>query len=65
MPERKQSVTPSPLPTFAERRNGWNEEALAAYLAERERAQADVVLRRPPARPAAANGRYNPKRWRG
>lgn len=65
MPERNQPVLPSPVPTGAERRNGWNEQSLAAYLAERERAQADVVLRRPPARPATTNGRYNPKRWRG
>jgi len=54
-----------PFVTDAERRNGWDEESLAKYLAERERAQADAVLRRPPAKPVAANSRYDPKRWRG
>ena len=52
-------------PTADERRNGWDAASLAAYLAERERAQADAVLRRPPAKPTVVNGRYNPLRWRG
>lgn len=64
MEDSKEQVTLSVTLTDAERRNGWDEESLAAYLEEREKAQADVALRRPPAKSAAANGRYNPLRWR-
>ena len=50
--------------TEEERKNGWTEKALEAYLAEREKAQAEVVLNRLPARPRWANNRYDPLRWR-
>lgn len=55
--------------TDEEKKNGWTEETLRAYVAERERAQAGVVMfepeyRRTP-RPRWANSRYNPLRWRG
>ncbi len=45
--------------TDDERRNGWTEETLAAYVAEREQAQAESVLNRPLARPKWANNRYD------
>ncbi len=54
-------------PTDEEAKNGWDTEALTAYLAERERARAVTVMamfnRRPP-RPRWANHRYSPFRWR-
>ena len=53
--------------TDEERRNGWTPETLTAYLAERERAQAGVVMfdpeyRKPP-RPKWANNSYNPMKF--
>ena len=50
--------------TDDERANGWTEVTLKAYLADRERAQADVVLNRDPPKPRWANSLYNPLRWR-
>ena len=54
--------------TDEERANGWTEESLAAYVKERERAQAGVVMFEPeyrkPHRPKWANNSYNPLRWR-
>lgn len=50
--------------TDDDRKNGWNEETLAAYVTEREAAQAETVLNRPPPRPKWANNQYNPLRWR-
>ena len=51
--------------TEEERRNGWTEETLQAYVAEREKAQATAVLDRQPSRPRWANSLYSPMRWRG
>ena len=55
--------------TDEERRNGWTAETLAAYIAERERAQAGVVLFDPEyrsmPRPKWANNHYSVMRWRG
>jgi hypothetical protein len=64
MEDSREPATHSVILTDTERRNGWTAESLAAYLEERERAQADAVLRRPPAKPSTVNGRYNPLRWR-
>ena len=51
--------------TDAERKNGWTEATLKAYLADRERAQADVILNRDPPKPKWANSLYDPlKLWR-
>ncbi len=54
--------------TDEERKNGWTVEKLAAYVKEREQAQAGVVMFNPdhrkPRRPRWANNRYNPMRWR-
>lgn len=55
--------------TEDEKKNGWTVETLTAYVAERERAQAGVILfdpeyRRKP-RPKWANNFYSPLRWRG
>ena len=54
--------------TDEERANGWTEETLAADIAEREKAQAGVVMFDPeyrkPQRPKWANNRYNPLHWR-
>ena len=56
-------------PTDNELKGGWTKETLAEYLAERERAQAGVVMFNPdyrkPQRAKWANNRYNPMRWRG
>ena len=53
--------------TDEERRNGWTEESLRAYVAERERAQAGVVMfdpeHRKPQRPKWANNRYDPLKF--
>ena len=63
-------VAPPPADlTDAELKNGWTPETLAAYLAERARAQAGVIMfdpeyRRQP-RPRWANNSYSPLRWRG
>ena len=55
--------------TDEERANGWTEATLAAYIEDRERAQAGVVMFDPeyrkPQRPKWANNRYNPMKWRG
>ena len=56
--------------TDEEKRNGWTEETLALYLAERKAGQSlaidpDSLQRRIAARPKFANHRYNPHRWRG
>lgn len=54
--------------TDEERKNGWTEESLRAYVEGRERAQAGVVMFDPdyrkPQRPRFANNRYRPLRWR-
>ena len=54
--------------TEEERKNGWTEKTLEAYLAEREKAQAGIVMfnpdYRPPAKPRWANNKYDPLRWR-
>lgn len=54
--------------TDEEKANGWTEETLAAYLEERERAQAGVIMfdpeHRKSPRPRWANNRYRPIRWR-
>ena len=52
------------LPTEDERRNGWDEETLGRYVAEREKAAAQSILEREPQKPTVANSRYNPHRWR-
>ena len=56
-------------PTEEEKRNGWTQRTLTAYLAERFAAQslsvdADSLHRRNARRPEEANHRYNPRRWR-
>ena len=54
-------------PTDEERRNGWDAETLTAYVAERNRAR-DIWMdphERPRHRPALANSKYSPFRWRG
>ncbi len=53
--------------TDDERKNGWTEETLAAYVAERERAQHGKVIfdpefRRPP-KPKWANNTYSVMRF--
>lgn len=48
--------------TDAERANGWTEESLAVYLAERNQAAYDRVFNRGPKRPNRQNIGYNPKR---
>ena len=54
--------------TPEELKNGWTEQTLAVYVAEREQAQAGVVMFNPeyrkPQRRKWANNRYNPMRWR-
>lgn len=54
--------------TDAERKNGWTEESLRAYIASRERASSAVIYREPgavePKRPVRTNGKYSPHRWR-
>ena len=50
-------------PTLDERRNGWDERSLQAYLEEREQAQSKVI-QQPPQRLRESNHKYNPKRWR-
>ena len=56
-------------PTDAERANGWTEETLTAYIADRERAQAGIIMFDPdyrqPQRPRWANNAYSPLKWRG
>ena len=56
-------------PTDEERKGGWTKETLAVYLAEREQAQAGVIMFHPDhrrrARPRWANNSYSPLRWRG
>lgn len=56
------------IPTPEERRNGWTEESLRAYWAQRERAAALVIQHDPdarkPAQPKIANSKYSPFRWR-
>ena len=53
--------------TDEERANGWTEETLAAYVAERERAQAGVVMfdpeHRQPPRARWANNSYDPMKF--
>jgi len=60
-PRRRLKVEPI-TPTDEKRRNGWDEESLSQYVAERRAAQAmllDPAARRP-ARPQQANGpRWN------
>lgn len=51
-------------PTPDEKKNGWDAESLAAYVKEREAAQAETVLNRPSPRPKWANNQYSPLRWR-
>lgn len=54
--------------TDDERKNGWTEATLKAYVVDRERAQAGIVMFNPdyrqPARPRWANSSYDPLRWR-
>lgn len=54
--------------TEEERRNGWTEESLRSYLAERERAASRLISRDPelvqPKRPTQANSKYSPFAWR-
>jgi phytoene/squalene synthetase len=50
--------------TDEERKNGWTEESLAKYLADREKAQSARVLDRSPTLPKWANSQYDPMRWR-
>ena len=61
------SEPPEPVPsvelTEAEIAGGWTGETLAAYIAERELAQIEVIFRPRPHRPRFANNRYNPLRW--
>lgn len=58
-----------PEPTPDEKRNGWDKKSLDRYVAEREKAQLAKVSFdprfRPKARPATANSKYSPFRWRG
>ena len=60
---------PDPELTDEERTNGWTEESLRAYVEQRERAQAGVVMFEPEYRRVPrrqwANNRYDPMRWRG
>lgn len=51
--------------TDAERRNGWTEETLAAYLAQREQASMQLIdpANRTPAMPKRGK-RYSPFAWR-
>ncbi len=55
--------------TPEEEANGWTVPTLTAYLAERERAQAGIVMfspeHRPRQRPRWANSLYDPMSWRG
>jgi hypothetical protein len=56
-------------PTEAERRNGWDADSLARYVAERNQANAAIINHdpeaRPKARPTVANSKYSPHRcWR-
>ena len=54
--------------TDEERANGWDEKTLNAYIAEREKAQAGIIMFNPeyrrPQKPKWANTSYNPMRWR-
>ena len=54
--------------TDEELKNGWTEQTLAAYVADREQAQAGVVMFNPdyrkPRRPRFANNKYRPHFWR-
>lgn len=56
-------------PTEDEKKNGWDKQSLSAYVAERERANAGVIMfdseYRSRPRPKWANNIYSPLRWRG
>lgn len=61
----------SPLlqPTEDEARNGWTPESLTAYVAEQDAAASLKIdprsaLNRASRKPARANSRYSPFRWR-
>lgn len=51
-------------PTPEEARNGWTAESLTAYVREREKAQLTNAMPDKPQRPAQANSKYSPLRWR-
>ncbi|KKK73779.1 hypothetical protein LCGC14_2890400 [marine sediment metagenome] len=54
--------------TDEEAKNGWDAKSLAAYVKEREQAQAGVVMFNPdyrkPQRRKWANNIYSPLKWR-
>lgn len=51
--------------TEEEKRNGWTEESLKAYLAEREKASgARIDPESRKAKPMACNSKYDVMRWR-
>lgn len=57
-------------PSEDELRNGWTAETLTEYLRQQESAQGmrtdpHNTTMRGTARPASANNRYRPLRWRG
>ena len=63
-------------PTKGELKNGWTPEKLTAYMKERDKANAGVVLfgtytmhgethqYREPPKPNSQNNKYSPLRWR-
>jgi len=59
------SAVPEIELTDDEKKNGWTVATLEAYLADREKALAGVILHRAPVRPRWANSIYSPHRWRG
>lgn len=54
--------------TEADKRNGWDEDSLRRYQAQRDEAAAGIVNQDPDYRkkrkPREANHRYNPFKWR-
>lgn len=65
-----EASTPLVEPSEDEARNGWTAATLTAYLTEQQAAQSLRVdphsaMNRQARRPAVANNRYRPLRWRG
>ena len=55
------------IPTEEERRNGWTDKTLTAYIASREKDQFNMIDPNSPQRrtkPQVQNFKYNPHRWR-
>ena len=49
--------------TETEKKHGWTDETLTAYIAEREKERSKLVFDKPVIRPSYANSNYHPHRW--